>query len=82
MFAEEIKKIVMEGVKQNGWLDSWLTEREEIFKAEGVQEIARKIARKLLLHGMAIDDVANVTELPLDTVIAIANQLQELPAGV
>jgi len=74
MFTEGLREIWMEIIDEYGWADK----RDQRIKAEAAQ----KTARKLLLRGLPVEDVAEDTELPLDTVIAIANQLQELPAGV
>ena len=64
----------MEGVERYGWLDK----RD----SKLILENTKQIARRLLLRGRPIETVAEDTELPLDTVIEIANQMQELPAGV
>jgi len=40
------------------------------------------IAKKLLLLGDSVEKVTEATELPLDTVISIANEIESAPAGV
>jgi predicted transposase YdaD len=74
MFTEGIREIFMEGAEQHGWLDNWLDNRET--------KKAKDIAKKLLLLGDSPEKVAEATELPLDIVVEIANQMQELPIGV
>jgi hypothetical protein len=68
MFTEGVREIFMEGAEQYGWLDNRTTQDK------------MKIAKKLLLRGLSIEDVAEDTELPVEKVTSIANQLKEIPA--
>jgi len=65
MFTKDVREIFMEGAEKYGW-----------FAARD-----KKLAKKMLLLGDSFEKVAAVTELPLEIVIEIANQLQELPAN-
>ena len=58
--------------EENGLLDEHYTNREI--------EKAKKMARKMLIDGESVERVARWTELSLETVISIANQLEESPA--
>jgi len=71
MFHDDIKDIFLEGADKYGWLDNRYNDREI--------ENSKKIAKKLLLIGVSVEKVADATELPLDTVISIANQLEKIP---
>jgi len=67
MFTEGVREIFMEGADRYGWLDNRLK--------KGKMEIARK----LLARGDSPNEVADVTDLPIDTVIEISNQ--KFPVG-
>jgi len=74
MLTEGMRDIFLEGADEYGWLDSRYKKIEE--------EAAQKFVQGMLLHGLSIEDIANITKLPVETIIDIANQLEELPAGV
>ena len=70
MFTEGVREIFMEGAKQHGWLDDFETKK------------AKKIAKKMLERGYSPNEIVEVTDLPIDTVVELANQMQKLPVGV
>jgi len=72
MFTEGVRDIFLEGAERYGWL----SERDTNLKIEN----AKEIAKKMLEFGDTPEKVARATELPLDTVLAIANQLEKIPA--
>jgi len=72
MFTEGVKDIFLEGAEKHGWLDKLYSDREI--------ENSKKIAKKMLILGDSLEKVAEATELPLDTVTSIANQLEKIPA--
>jgi len=67
MFTEGIRELFMEGAERYGWLVNRDIEK------------AKTIAKNFLLRGVSIEDVAEGTELPIDTVVSIANQLEAMP---
>ena len=68
MFSEDLRELFLEGAERHGWLSS----RDSTLKIE--------MAKKMLLLGDSPDKIVEVTELPLETVMSIANQLEEIPA--
>ena len=68
MFSEDTREIIMRAMEKGGWLV-----HVEIEKA-------KKIAKKLLLLGDSVEKVAEATELPIDTVLLVANELENLSA--
>jgi len=74
MFTENTREIIMEAIEESGWLNN----RDSMMEIEK----AKKIARKMLTRGDSPSEVAEVTDLQMDTVIEIANQMQKLPVGV
>jgi len=76
MFSEDLGELFFEAAERPGWLADWLADRV----ADCEVEKAKEIAKKMLMRGTSINDVAEDTELPLETVISIANQLKEIPA--
>jgi len=70
MFTEGAREIFMEGADRYGW-----TADREIEKA-------KKIARKMLERGDSPSEIAEVTDLSIDTIMEISNQMQKLPVGV
>ena len=63
--SEAVRTIFLETAEENGWLVSRETER------------LKSIAKKLLLRGMTIADVAEDTGLQMDIVTSVANQLEK-----
>ena len=74
MFSEDLRELFMSSAEEHGWFAGRDNNREI--------EKSKRIAEKLLMFGDSPEKIAEATELPLDTVIEIANQLQKLPAGV
>ena len=70
--SEEVRDIFLETAEENGWLNDRDTNREI--------EKAKKMAKKMLLDGESIEKVVRWTELPLETVISIASQTEEILA--
>ena len=70
MFTEDTREIIMEAIEENGWLDGHETQK------------AKQMAKKMLMYGDSPQKVAEITELSIDTVIEIANQMQKLPTSV
>ena len=70
MFSDEVKEIFLESAERNGWFNDRDTKK------------IMGIAKKLLLLGDSVEKVTEATELPLDTVISIANEIESAPAGV
>ena len=66
MFTDGIRDIFLEGAEEYGWL----SKRDSNLELEK----AKRIAKNLILKGYSVDDVAEATELPIDTVLSIANQ--------
>jgi len=85
MFTEGLREIWMEVIDEYGWMDSRYKKIEEEAAQRAAQETAQRAAQEfvqgMLLHGLSIEDIANITKLPIETIIEIANQLQELPAN-
>jgi len=67
MFTEGVRDIFMEGAERYGWL------------ADREIERLKAVAKKLLLLGDSVEKVAEATELPVETVISVANQLEKIP---
>ena len=63
MFTDGIKEIFLEAAEEYGWLDGLLGNREI--------EKAKVIAKKLLLLGRPVEEVAEVTELSAETVMEL-----------
>jgi len=78
MFTENTREIIMEAIEENGWLEGWLAKLDSRMEIEN----SKKIARRMFLLGDSPDKISEATELPIDTVIEIANQMQKLPADV
>ncbi|MCL2386628.1 MAG: hypothetical protein FWC89_03660 [Defluviitaleaceae bacterium] len=74
MFTEGIREIFLEGADKHGWLNN----RDSNIEIEKAKEIAKKI----LLRGLSIEDVAEDTGLSTDIVTSIANQLEKTPAVI
>jgi hypothetical protein len=75
MFTDGVREIFMEGAEKNGWLES-----RDIEKAkETAKEKAQEIAKKMLLRGLPAEDVAEDTDLPIETIKSIANELENSP---
>ena len=74
MFTEGVREIFLEGADRYGWLN----DRDSNLKLENSKEIARK----MLLRGDSPSEVADVTGLPVDTIIEVVNKMQKLPVGV
>ena len=53
--SEAVKEIILETAEENGWLDDKFVDR-------------KKIAKKLLLRGRSAEEVAEDTDLPVETV--------------
>jgi len=70
MFSEETSmKIIIDAMEEGGWL----VKRDN--------EKAKKIARKMLSRGDSPNDVAEVTDLPLDVLMNLLNEHPPIPAG-
>jgi len=69
MFHDDIKDIFLEGAEKYGWLENRFVDVKKI----------EQIAKKLLLLGDSVEKVADATELPMDTVVSIANQMEKIP---
>lgn len=76
MFSDEVRDIVMKVGEEKGWFNK----RDQIRE----NNKAKKIARQLLLLALTPEKIAEATELPLETVIEIANAqtLHELSESV
>ena len=74
MLTESMREVFLEGADEYGWLDSRYKKIEE--------EAARKFAQGSLIRGFSIEDIASITRLPIETIMDIADQLQNLPANV
>jgi len=72
MFTEDVKEIFLEGAEMHGWL----TDRD---KSKEIERL-KAVAKKLLLLGDSVEKIADATDLSIDTVLSIANQLEEVPA--
>ena len=70
--SEEAINIILETAEENGLLDDRYNSREF--------EKAKKIAKKMLMFGDSPQKIVEITDLPLDVVMSIANQLEEIPA--
>jgi len=70
MFTEGVREIFMEGAEQYGWLDRYVDKR------------TRKIIERMLSFGDSHEKIAETTDIPLNTITEIANQMQKLPVGV
>jgi len=69
MFTDGVKDIFLEGAERYGWLKD----------RDNAKVIA--IAKKMLMRSHPVDEVAETTELPVETVISIANQLKKIPVA-
>ena len=67
MFTEGVRDIFLEGAERYGWLNERDNNREI--------ERLKAVAKKLLLRGLTVDDVAEDTGLTIEIVDAIANQV-------
>ena len=74
MFTENNRAVIMKAIEEGGWL----VNRE----LESLKNLSNTIARKMLARGDSPGDIVEVTDLPIDEVIEIANQMQKLPAEV
>lgn len=74
MFTEGVRDIFLEGADRYGWLN----DRDSNQKLEK----AKEIAKKMLKRGDSPSEVADITGLPIDIIIEISNQMQNLPVGV
>jgi len=71
MFSEDLREIIMAGAERGGWLIDAYRKRE--------LETAKQIAKNMLLLGLPVEKVAKATELPLETVMSLANELGKMP---
>jgi predicted transposase YdaD len=76
MFTDGVREIFMEGAEKNGWLESYGIEIDK----EKDKEKAKEIAKKMLLDGESIEKIAHWTDLPIETIKSIANELENTPA--
>lgn len=74
MFTENTREIIMEAIEEHGWLADRDSNREI--------EKAKKIAKRMLMLGDSTEKVSEATELPIDIILEIANQIQKIPVGV
>ena len=70
MFTEGVKEVFLERVDRYDWLNERDIKR------------LKEVAKRLILLGIPPEKAAEATELPLDSVIELANQMQKLPDGV
>ena len=75
MFHDDIKDIFLEGAEKYGWLENKFVDVKKI------EQKIEQIAKKMLLIGVSVEKVADATELPIDTVVSIANQLETMPVA-
>ncbi|MCL2197427.1 MAG: hypothetical protein FWB80_00740 [Defluviitaleaceae bacterium] len=74
MFTENTREIIMEAIEEHGWLNNRVSQR--------ITQERMKMAKKMLARGDSPEEVSDVTELSIEDVIKIANQMQKLPFGV
>jgi len=60
MFSEGVREIFLEGAEEHGWLKT----RDE------------KIAKKMLMRGVTVEDVAEIMEIPFEAVAELQRQVQ------
>jgi hypothetical protein len=70
---EEVRAMYFEGAKKRGWLDSYFN--------DVAIENSKEIATKMLMRGYPPEEVIETTELPVETVTSIANQLKKIPVA-
>jgi hypothetical protein len=61
--SEEVREIIMSAAEKTGWLDNRITQT----RAQEREEIARR----MLLRGGSVEELAEVTELPREAVIRL-----------
>jgi len=71
MFTEGVKDIFLEGAEKYGWLENKFVDVKKI----------EQIAKKMLLRGLPVEDVAEDTGLSIDTINSIVNQLKKIPVA-
>jgi len=59
MFTEGVREIFLEGAERYGWLAN--RDNEKIIT----------IAKRMLVRGHSVEEVAETTELPVDTVLSL-----------
>ena len=71
MLTGALKEAFLQGAEQYGWLD----EKFEQIKIQSKIQERKEIAKKMLMRGYAVDDVAEIMELPLETVMNLQGEL-------
>ncbi|MCL2385967.1 MAG: hypothetical protein FWC89_00305 [Defluviitaleaceae bacterium] len=74
MFSEDLRELFLEGADKYGWLNDRDSAR--------LLEERTRMAKKMLMIGDSFEKVAKITEIPIDTVISIASELEKIPAVV
>jgi predicted transposase/invertase (TIGR01784 family) len=69
---EEYKEVALEEAREEG-MELGIEKGMKEGRAEGIEQGIEQAARNLLAMGMAIDDIAQATELPVEKVCALAS---------
>jgi len=76
--TESVMEIFMEGARKYGWLDKEIEQKIEQIRMQDREETAKKIeqiraktAKKMLMRGDSVEEVAEIMELPIETVMGL-----------